>query len=116
MGEAAKRGVGISVNDIPDMSYFGLSKSSSGYQKLPSGLIMQWGAGIAGTGATANTGNTVNFPIAFTAQCFQVFTSYDNGGGLIVAGAAGGFSATQFLLRCDAAGGSYNFRWFAVGL
>lgn len=43
MGEAAKRAVGNSTNQIPDMSFFTLSMGQTGYQKLPSGMIIQWG-------------------------------------------------------------------------
>lgn len=115
LGEAAKRNVGTGSGQIPDMSSFSGSIASKGYQKLPGGLIIQWGAGDAGTGYVGSTGNEMNFPIAFPSQCFQVVTSYDNGGGKIVAGAAGNMTRTGFLLRCDASGGNYNFRWFAIG-
>ncbi|HCP1767900.1 gp53-like domain-containing protein [Escherichia albertii] len=115
LGEAAKRDVGTGSGQIPDMSSFSGSIASKGYQKLPGGLIIQWGAGDAGTGYVGSTGNEMNFPIAFPSQCFQVVTSYDNGGGKIVAGAAGNMTRTGFLLRCDASGGNYNFRWFAIG-
>lgn len=115
LGEAAKRNVGTGSGQIPDMSSFSGSIASKGYQKLPGGLIIQWGAGGAGTGYVGSTGNEMNFPIAFPSQCFQVVTSYDNGGGKIVAGAAGNMTRTGFLLRCDASGGNYNFRWFAIG-
>ncbi|MGS7488279.1 phage tail protein, partial [Escherichia coli] len=43
LGEAAKRNVGTGANQIPDMGSFMLSASVPGYQKLPSGLIIQWG-------------------------------------------------------------------------
>ena len=115
LGEAAKRDVGTGSGQIPDMSSFSDSIASKGYQKLPGGLIIQWGAGDAGTGYVGSTGNEMNFTIAFPSQCFQVVTSYDNGGGKIVAGAAGNMTRTGFLLRCDASGGNYNFRWFAIG-
>ena len=115
LGEAAKRNVGTGSGQIPDMSSFSGSIASKGYQKLPGGLIIQWGAGDAGTGYVGSTGNEMNFPIAFPSQCFQVVTSYENGGGKIVAGAAGNMTRTGFLLRCDASGGNYNFRWFAIG-
>ena len=40
------------------------SKATSGYQKLPSGLIIQWGA------YTSAAGNaTVTFPISFPSAC-----------------------------------------------
>ncbi|MCV4306167.1 gp53-like domain-containing protein [Escherichia coli] len=115
LGNASKRDVGTGANQIPDMNSFASTRASSGYQKLPSGVIVQWGAALAGVGSTAGTGNTVSFPVAFPNYCAQILTSYDNGGGAVVAGAAGNQTTTQFLLRCDASGGSYNFRWFAVG-
>ena len=115
LGEAAKRNVGTGSGQIPDMSSFASALSSSGYQKLPSGLIIQWGAAVAGIGSTGGTGNVVSFPVAFPRYCAQIITSYDNGSSSIIAGAAGNQTTTQFLLRCDATGGSYNFRWLAVG-
>ncbi|HAV8102522.1 TPA: hypothetical protein JLB71_003169 [Escherichia coli] len=115
LGEAAKRNIGTGSGQIPDMSSFSGSIASKGYQKLPGGLIIQWGSGNAGTGYVGSTGNEMNFPIAFPSQCFQVVTSYDNGGGKIVAGAAGNMTRTGFLLRCDDSGGNYSFRWFAIG-
>lgn len=51
------------------------SKSSSGYQYLPNGLILQW----ITSGGQAN-GTTVNFPIAFPNACFGVVQSADDGG------------------------------------
>ena len=115
LGEAAKRNVGTGSGQIPDMSSFASALSSSGYQKLPSGLISQWGAAVAGIGSTGGTGNVVSFPVAFPRYCAQIITSYDNGSSSIIAGAAGNQTTTQFLLRCGATGGSYNFRWLAVG-
>ncbi|MBW9917361.1 phage tail protein, partial [Escherichia coli] len=40
LGEAAKRNVGNGQNQIPDMAAFASSLSSTGFQKLPSGLII----------------------------------------------------------------------------
>jgi hypothetical protein len=47
---------------------FGSQKSSSGYQKLPSGLIIQWGSTTTSSGMTAGT-----FPIAFQNAIFQFY-------------------------------------------
>lgn len=44
---------------------FGVSKSASGYQKLPSGLIIQWGT-------FTTTPGSVSFPIAFPTGCVGV--------------------------------------------
>jgi hypothetical protein len=49
---------------------FGSSLSGSGYQKLPSGLIIQW-ANSSYTGASDST-QTFNFPIAFPTSCFAI--------------------------------------------
>ena len=89
---------------IPAMIY-GIEKS----------VIIQWGIATAGTGGTGGTGNIVSFPVAFPRDCAQVITSYDNGSEQVVAGSAGNLTTTQFLLRCAATGGTYNFRWLAVG-
>lgn len=65
---AAKRDVGSGANQIPDMNYFTSSLTSPGWQKLPSGLIIQWG--------TANPSSTgeifITFPVAFSAYPMYV--------------------------------------------
>ncbi|WP_106426283.1 gp53-like domain-containing protein, partial [Escherichia coli] len=74
LGEAAKRNVGTEANQIPDMGSFMLSVSSDGYQKLPSGLILQWGS----IGTTDIPQDVVtHFPIAFPNRCLRVFVSQD---------------------------------------
>lgn len=115
LGEAAKRDVGTGENQIPDINSFLSVTGAAGYQKLPSGLIIQWGSATAGLGATGNTGNAINFSVPFPNICHQVVVSYDNGGGKVIAGAAGSFTKTNFLMRCDATSGVYVFRWFAIG-
>ncbi|MCW9699511.1 gp53-like domain-containing protein [Avibacterium sp. 20-129] len=47
-------------------SQFTQSLSSNGWQKFPSGLILQWGT------YNANSQSVFNFPIAFTQNCFLV--------------------------------------------
>lgn len=68
LGEAAKRDVGTGKNQIPDMNNFTSSLTSPGWQKLPSGLIIQWG--------TANPSSTgeifITFPVAFSAYPMYV--------------------------------------------
>lgn len=70
LGSASKRNVGIGVNQIPDMSYFASNQTANGYQKLPGGLIIQWGT----TGfSAASTGiATTTFPIMFPNACLQI--------------------------------------------
>ncbi|AVS05329.1 hypothetical protein C6668_02030 [Escherichia coli] len=59
LGEAAKRNVGNGQNQIPDMAAFVSSLSSTGFQKLPSGLIIQWGI-VSGA-----SNYTVTYPVTF---------------------------------------------------
>jgi hypothetical protein len=48
---------------------FAASKTAEGYQKLPSGLIIQWGQ----VGSIAGNGNaTMTYPMAFPNACFSV--------------------------------------------
>lgn len=74
LGEAAKRSVGTGANQIPDMGSFTLSVSGTGYQKLPSGFILQWGS-IGAPGIAQDV--VTHFPIAFPNRCLRVLVSQD---------------------------------------
>ncbi|MDF8975830.1 hypothetical protein OU650_20855 [Escherichia coli] len=74
LGEAAKRNVGTGANQIPDMGSFTLSVSGTGYQKLPSGFILQWGS-ISTPGIAQDV--VTHFPIAFPNRCLRVLVSQD---------------------------------------
>ncbi|HFX8055288.1 TPA: hypothetical protein ACIF5Y_004599 [Escherichia coli] len=74
LGEAAKRNVGTEANQIPDMGSFTLSVSGTGYQKLPSGFILQWGS-IGAPGIAQDV--VTHFPIAFPNRCLRVLVSQD---------------------------------------
>lgn len=89
------------------------SLAASGYQRLPSGLIVQWGVtgSIAGGGST-----TVTYPIAFPNGAFAAIASLD-----AVANSAAPYgvgvqrsSATQLIIRNL---GAVNFAadWIAIG-
>ena len=62
LGDAAKRYVGNGSNQLPDMSFFSNTLGSPGYQKLPSGLILQWGL-VSGAASY-----TVTFPVTFPGR------------------------------------------------
>ncbi|TBW33346.1 hypothetical protein EYW49_20520 [Siculibacillus lacustris] len=59
--------------------------ASNGYQKLPSGLILQWATGADVTSSHADLAmQTVTFPMTFPTACLTVITSKintSNGGG-----------------------------------
>lgn len=86
------------------------SKTTNGYQKLPSGLIIQWGT------ATVNntTFTSVTYPLAFPTAAFMVVATQ-------VASAAGASRIVETILRTvtyfDATGNSTNnaIYWLAIG-
>ena len=52
---------------------FTVSKGIHGYQRLPSGLIIQWG-----TNGTSTDGATSTFPISFPTACLSMVATTDN--------------------------------------
>ncbi|MEL3293922.1 hypothetical protein R9O40_15500 [Escherichia coli] len=70
--EAAKRDVGTSAGQIPDMSSFLASLSTNGYQRLPGGLIIQWGNGVPDSSGSV----TINYPVAHTQKPFYIGFGY----------------------------------------
>lgn len=68
---AAQRDVGTGTNQIPDMASFAAVHSSPGYQKLPGGLIIQWGS----IGSDSNGTVTFTFPVAFPNAAFPPLVS-----------------------------------------
>ena len=114
LGEAAKRNVGTGANQIPDMGSFTLSVSGTGYQKLPSGLILQWGS--INTPSIAQDVVT-HFPIAFPNRCLRVLVSqdYTPDSGAVGYIACAGFSSdpVKFISRAGTPGLGASF--LAVG-
>lgn len=78
MGTAAQRNVGTGANQIPDMNSFTSQKSLTGWQKLPGGLILQWGLTTT-FGSEQNT--LVTFPVAFPGSILMEYTTYANTSG-----------------------------------
>jgi len=90
---------------------FGASLAANGYQRLPSGLIIQWGAATLSNGTFA-----VTFPVAFPAACRSVVLNYN---GLTV---QGGYSAvgtgtptTSGFTAWSNASVNLTFNWLAIG-
>jgi len=80
--------------------------AASGYQKLPSGLIIQWGVTVTGTSVP------VTFPIAFTTNTYLV-NVFDGG---YLAGTSFGsesITTTGFIARCSSA--AEGMSWLAIG-
>ncbi|MCJ1132232.1 phage tail protein [Escherichia coli] len=110
LGEAAKRNVGTGANQIPDMGSFTLSVSGTGYQKLPSGFILQWGS-IGAPGIAQDV--ITHFPIAFPNRCLRVLVSqdYTPGSGAVGYIACAGFSSdpVKFISRASTPGLGASF-------
>lgn len=81
-----------------------------GYQKLPSGLIIQWGQLGVPTGAT---GAIVVFPLVFPSQTVTVLGMADATVGVPISSAA--VSKSQCTLL-QGGGGPVVVRWLAIGL
>lgn len=123
LGEAAKRGVGTGANQIPDANDFRRDLKSTGYQFLPGGLLIQWGA----SGPDLNTGTaTINYSVPFSQRPFFIGFGYRQSSlptviqSIIVNDLINnnnGFQAR--CLQYDGTGlvnGQSAFNWFAVGV
>lgn len=85
--------------------FFG-NLSTSGWQRLPGGLILQWGA-ASGIGSS-----TITFPIAFTTACYSVVATGVDTPTVTRIAAVSSITTTSFLLSLSATGNAY---WMATG-
>lgn len=123
------RGVNINLanalggaNDkLPLLSEFPLTKAANGYQKLPSGLIIQWGT-VTATLPAAPTPPSIQaftFPIAFPVNCASITGTFS-------AGVGEGYlchtiesvnlsGATIRAQKGSGTSGTIPFQWIAIG-
>lgn len=99
-----------SIQNTSGVNQFDVLNASSGYQKHPGGMIMQWGSQSVAANVTAN----VTLPVAFPTACLQVIASSDAGTGVSNRVGAALLSASQITL-INAAGSAQTVRWFAIG-
>ncbi|KVO53345.1 gp53-like domain-containing protein [Burkholderia stagnalis] len=80
--DASNINIEVTTANLRYSAGFGASLSPNGYQKLPSGLIIQW---MTGAVVTANADNTIPFPIAFPNRVFAITSGvgYTNGSGQV---------------------------------
>ncbi|OHD24774.1 MAG: hypothetical protein A2Y38_07800 [Spirochaetes bacterium GWB1_59_5] len=88
---------------------------SAGYQKLPGGLILQWGELVS-----AGTSGNIILPIAFPNEFFAVFTSDNKGGPDVITVGANRTSLSQFAwygtnTSTGASAVPQTWSWFALG-
>ncbi|HDK9921935.1 gp53-like domain-containing protein [Escherichia coli] len=113
LGTAATKNVGTGAGQIPDMTSF---SSGSGWQRLPSGVIIQWGTALSGQVGEVQTNP---FPIAFTdLGSIQIVATYDNpdapNGPVHFAAKANTTSSFRLLNSLGNANFAYA-RWIAIG-
>lgn len=109
---------GMAVADLLDAcSVFGSSLGTSGYQKLPSGLIVQWGVGTA----SASGPISVSYPIAFPAGVYAIIAQDINSASSSGTARVGSVGAAGFNISMSYYNGSSLtyfadvFTWIAVG-
>ena len=73
IGTAANKNTGNGSGQLPDMSFFDSNFGVNGYQKLPSGLIIQWGSAPA----TIGTLSTKAYPIQFPNAALHVVLTHN---------------------------------------
>lgn len=91
------------------------SLTGSGYQKLPGGLIIQWGTSVAVT--NAGGGESVTYPIAFPTSSFQpIICNGDNNVSLHnVSIISVQVSRTGFGWASSLANTAQRINWIAIG-
>ena len=94
---------------------FSKSFGMSGYQKLPSGLIIQWGSG-----ATAADGSiAVTFPIAFPTACVGIHGTHTGSGMVVVIEELNTRSTTGVTTKAfnnlGQASSGWSVLWLAIG-
>jgi len=89
-------------------------KAASGYQKMPSGVIIQWGYVASGGGSS---GTTVTFPIAFTATPSVTITSASAVTIVYNAASTNTTTTTVYSYSSTTGGGAAAspFFWMAIG-
>ena len=89
-----------------------VSLTTSGFQKLPSGLIIQWGVGFAGSNGTSYTNN---FPIAFPTGCVSVTANHEGGADMNIVITQSLILSTSFGAISWYTSSNIPIRWIAIG-
>ena len=104
---------GSALQALSDFTGSNVSLAASGYQKLPSGLIIQWGA----TGViTGGSSVAVTFPIAFPNACLNASATYTTGTNTTTpsAGSLSSLSTTGITVR-NLGATSNPIYWLVIG-
>ncbi|RQZ27474.1 hypothetical protein DIE16_31370 [Burkholderia sp. Bp9090] len=108
-----------------NLGQFANSLVTSGYSKLPNGLILQWGVGTLPNSGARTSSVTVTLPLAWPASTLFSAVANANGaanssvGGLPVIGATSNTSSsitfTADTLGYTTFNQTMTFLWFAIG-
>ena len=94
-------------------------KAASGYQKLPSGLIIQWGASTLSTaGGLTFASASLIYPLAFTTAVHQVFATLStpaSNQSIGIAAASASLSQASVFMNSTSAITNQPFSWLAIG-
>ncbi|NOK40830.1 hypothetical protein C7296_05015 [Burkholderia thailandensis] len=95
---------------------FGSSLGGSGYQKLPNGLIVQWGANTANNTSTSQT-NPVTFPLAFPSGPWTIYATHVGASSSvnIVIAQSPSMTASGFSWMSNYTSGNMTCQWLAIG-
>ena len=102
------------MNDTDD---FAANKSYNGYQKLPSGVIIQWGSLSLTPTTVYGVMTTVTFPIAFPTGCQSIIASPKTSDPLMVGAKVSRNTVYDFDVYAIRTDGNtpISINWFAIG-
>lgn len=111
-GAALQVAAGTQSAHAVNVGQFASSLSTSGYQKLPGGLILQYGTVV--TSASADT--TVVYPIAFPSNAYSVVGTAGAAASAVMF-TTNGTTTTSFLANAISTGGrnALTCSWMAIG-
>ncbi|RIQ63487.1 phage tail protein [Bordetella avium] len=99
------------VSDLGKIGSFAASLALNGYQKLPSGLIIQWA-----TNTQTGESISVSLPIAFPNACLfgAVNIRTDNGAAVVSARTTTSLQGSALVAGVNASG-THTYDWLAIG-
>ncbi|WP_281660755.1 gp53-like domain-containing protein [Microvirgula aerodenitrificans] len=108
----------LGADKVPYAAFQGANQAlaTSGYQRLPGGLILQWGTYTYSAGTDSVT-FSVTFPLAFPASCFLVAGNASGTSDFFsdVSKMTTGFSGRIFDRIGSAPVGPGSLYWYAIG-
>lgn len=113
MSDGVSSWFGDSAGSLAYTPEFATSGTTTGYQKLPSGVIIQWG--LVATGAPADS--TATFPLQFPTACYSVVATPGVSNNLTVNIQTVTTTGFNYYRRVGATGATdtSQFYWIALG-